>query len=229
MAYQQLQSPLMRMPPEILNEIYSYCAVNYFDTGKVKFFKPRDFVKRIPRQPDSRRDLSTTLDRYPALLKTCRRIHNEAQSIIYQNAEATLSGDKASLRAMVPFTPTKIRNLSIVLSYPYSKPVLKRLMMMLEGIKEIQHVDIQVASELLRVYNRPLEPYRDRIKDLVALMAERLWKEDENQDLIKEVAAILKSQPKLRTLELSGFYTQATSTSIQRELGVKVIAMKPYR
>lgn len=76
----QLQSPFMaRLPPEIRLYIYRYCGYYYMinSAKNIEFvFHQAWFVRsRWPR-----------VSAFPSLLGTCRRIAEEAQSIVYESA-----------------------------------------------------------------------------------------------------------------------------------------------
>ncbi|KAF2468776.1 uncharacterized protein BDR25DRAFT_175385, partial [Lindgomyces ingoldianus] len=76
-ADEQLQSPLLRLPAELRNQIYGYLLCP--DTSSLSALKSKknDLAVR------GFNETSTSIQLYPGILSTCRKIHGEAHSLLY--------------------------------------------------------------------------------------------------------------------------------------------------
>ncbi|KAK8061778.1 hypothetical protein PG994_008144 [Apiospora phragmitis] len=89
-THSQLQSPLFKFPPEIRNKIYEYCA-------------------DVCMRQDGSAHLGTC--KYPALLKACKRIAQEALTIILSSeVEIRVTRLGMFYKTVGPFIPANVRS-----------------------------------------------------------------------------------------------------------------------
>ncbi|KAK8016607.1 hypothetical protein PG993_014796 [Apiospora rasikravindrae] len=96
----QLQSPLFQVPPEIRNKIYEYCA---------DVCMRQDGVNYLFTDPPTGGTC-----KYPALLKSCKRIAQEAHAIVL-SSQVEIRATRLGMfyKTVGPFIPVNVRHVHI--------------------------------------------------------------------------------------------------------------------